>query len=240
MSTVLKRLPMADNEAWRAMLRILNTSFVVTAEAHNPSILHPSFLAGQHIVPDDWPLAEPPLCTPVLSVVKFANSIAITVEPQKLQVIDNGPPSDPRRSEIPGIVEQYTRMLPHVRYTGIGVNVSGFVETADAAAILHRFLAPGAWNAGALQPQSVGIRFVYRALDMLIRVALDAGTVQTAVGGEVHSGVVIAANYHVDVVPEAEMLEQISTATRRFVECCDHFRQMIGTILNLESEHAAR
>ena len=50
-------------------LAVLNRAVVVLAREHNPTILHPSFLGAQGIVPKDWQLAEPPMCTPPLSMV---------------------------------------------------------------------------------------------------------------------------------------------------------------------------
>jgi hypothetical protein len=34
--------------------KIINTTIVVAAEAHNPTILHPAFLRAEKIVPRDW------------------------------------------------------------------------------------------------------------------------------------------------------------------------------------------
>jgi hypothetical protein len=37
-------------------LEIVNTSVVVLAAEHNPTILHPAFLSAQEIVPEGWEL----------------------------------------------------------------------------------------------------------------------------------------------------------------------------------------
>lgn len=218
------------------MLQILNSSVVVAAAAHNPSILHPSFLVAEKIVPDSWQLAEPPLCTPPLSLVKYQNGIAISVEQEKLQVVDNEP-GDPVSSQVPEIAERYTRTLPYTRYTGVGINVNGFVETADAKAILERFVAPGPWNEGELQASAVGVRFVYAVLGTRLRIAFDGGAVQKT-GGPSRSGVVIAANYHVDL-SGPDLAAELSTAIRRYSTCCLKFHEIVETILQLRAEHAA-
>ena len=219
------------------MLEILNAAIAVTAAAHNPSILHPSFLVAQRIVPEDWTLGDAPICTPALAIVKFAKGIVITVEPQKLQVIDNSPSDDARESDLPGIIDRYTQALPHVRYSGVGINFSGFVASPTADAILLRFLADGILH-GEEAPKSVGVRLVFPVHDTQLRLAIDSGTVQNAASAEARSGIVIAANYHAEVA-SANALDEIRRATARFADCSAHFRETVNRILPLRSVHAA-
>src|SRR5688572_20388198 len=102
--------------------RTLNTAVVVTADAHNPSILHPAFLTAQNVVPAKWEPGEPPLCTPAVSVVKYRNGITFTVEAAKLQVANARPPEEPERDPVFPLAANYVRTLPHVKYTGVGIN----------------------------------------------------------------------------------------------------------------------
>src|SRR5947199_82480 len=98
-------------------LQLLNSSIVVTAESHNPTILHPLFLERERIVPEQWRLAaDSVVCTPLMSALRFDNGVQMTVETTKLQVIDSS--SDDSRSEE--IAARYVTALPHVRYTGVG------------------------------------------------------------------------------------------------------------------------
>jgi len=59
-------------------LSMLQASVVVTAESHNPTILHPHFLKTQGIVPPDFEPAESPVCTPPLAIVKYRNGLNYT------------------------------------------------------------------------------------------------------------------------------------------------------------------
>lgn len=217
------------------MLEILNGTIAVTAVAHNPSILHPSFLETQHIVPEGWELAEPPLCTPAMSLVRYKNGVVINVDLQKLQIVENSPPASLQDAAIPEIVRKYTATLPFVRYRGIGINFNGLVETEDAKALLMNFLAKGPWHQGDLQAEALGVRFVYSALGSRLRIAFDGG----AVGGgdKPRKGVVVAANYHFSLNDKG--VEGIASAVGRFAELGAHYKATVETILQQKESHAS-
>ena len=82
-------------------LIILNTSVVIVASAHNPSILHPAFLQAQEIVPLDWETIEQPISTPAFSITKYSNGIVFIAESNKFQVRDDNPSENISESEIP-------------------------------------------------------------------------------------------------------------------------------------------
>jgi hypothetical protein len=212
------------------MIEVLNCSIAVSAEAHNPSILHPSFLTSQQIVPGDWALDEPPLCTPALAAVKFANGISIAVDLQKLQVVDNKATTS-NDLKVPGIIQRYTAKLPYVRYTGVGLNFTGFIETADAEAMLRQLIAPGPWNDADLPLESAGLRLVYSALDSRLRLAMDSGTAKHK-EQPARKGLVVAANYHVDTSGD-DAVAKIAAFANRMSACRDHF---VATVARLFPE----
>ncbi len=102
-------------------VRLHSVSVVVTAEFHNPSILNPHFLVSHGIVPEDWTVTET-LTTPPVSVVKYANGIAWTVDQSRLTVTENCGPvfGDSYRSHA--LVDAYLQRLPHVPYRALGLN----------------------------------------------------------------------------------------------------------------------
>src|SRR5262245_9370718 len=104
---------------------LASSSVVVLAKDHNPSLLHPAFLAGQGIMRSDEELAEQSISTPAVSVVKYASGLVFMVELNKLQITDNAPTGDPDRPAR--LAGQYLEALPHVRYVAIGLNFTGFV-----------------------------------------------------------------------------------------------------------------
>src|SRR5690348_7266953 len=112
--------------AWQVRLELVEASVVVLAQDHNPSILHPSFLASQGIVPEEWQCAEPPICTPAFSVTSYANGVVFTVESHRFQVQDKNPQGNGSTSPAPELAARYIRKLPYVRYRAVGINLTGF------------------------------------------------------------------------------------------------------------------
>ncbi len=102
-------------------VRLHSVSVVVTAEFHNPSILNPDFLVSRGIVPADWSVAET-LTTPAVSVVKYTNGIAWTVDQSRLTVTENCGPAFRDHYESHDLVTTYLDRLPHVPYRGLGLN----------------------------------------------------------------------------------------------------------------------
>ena len=109
---------MADEAS---VLRLHNVAVVVTAEYHNPSILNPDFLVSRRIVPADWSVAET-LTTPPMSVVKYTNGIAWTVDQSRLIVTEDCGPAFRDQYESHALVTTYLERLPHVPYRELGLN----------------------------------------------------------------------------------------------------------------------
>ena len=122
-------------------VRLHNVSVVVTAEFHNPSILNPDFLVSRGIVPADWSVGET-LTTPPVSVVKYTNGIAWTVDQSRLAVTENCGPAFRDRYESHALVAAYLRRLPHVPYRGLGLNCQVSVLQDDPRRwLVERFAA---------------------------------------------------------------------------------------------------
>jgi len=216
-------------------LELLNASVVVLAQQHNPTILHPSFLRLQDVVPADWEVAEDPISTPPFSVVKYANGLVFAVETNRFQVIDNSPPADPRESRVAELAKKYIRALPHVRYTAVGVNFSGFVESAEPQkALCRRFLKRGPWNGKALTIAGLGLRFSYPVSEGGLRVDCNSGTVRRGKDTEEKTGMIVNVNYHTDVAG-GEPLAAAEKALSLYGERCAHFVEVTGTIFGLEA-----
>ena len=117
--------------------KLLQFSIVVLATDHNPTILNPDFLRLQEIVPADWgwDLASPPITTPPFATVQYESGVSISVESNKLQVADNKI-TEPTESKIIAMVKRYVAVIPHVRYTAVGINFRSAVELDDANAYL--------------------------------------------------------------------------------------------------------
>jgi hypothetical protein len=212
-------------------LRFLNTSVGVAARDHNPTVLHPAFLASQQIV-TDVELLEPPICTPAFAVVKYANGLVFTVERERFQLVDSRLRENFSSSDIPRLATKYIKTLPHVRYTGAGINITDFVECANPEDfIIARFLKSGEWNDESLTVKALGLNFVYEAPQAALRLSCAAGTVRHPEMGE-KRGILFTANYHTDL-PELETLKEAEEVIALYPERCAHFSKTATRILGL-------
>lgn len=218
-------------------LEILNTSVVVLAKHHNPTILHPSFLASEDIVPSDWEIAEPPVCTPVFAIVKYNNGIVFNVQENKFQVTDNKIKDDFRNSQVANFAYKYAEKLPHVLYSAVGINFNGFIQCDQAeATIVEQFLKPKAADFNSCSPKALGLRVVYNVPDARLRLSLDAGKVDIGSESE-RGGILLSANYHMDL-PDSNRenrIKEIKKATSLFTIHSDNFFKVTGSIFALEA-----
>ena len=219
----------------RVKIEILNTSVVITAEHHNPTILHPSFLASEKVVPPDWETVET-VCTPVFAIVRYKNGIVFNVEENKFQVTDNKIKDDFKKSQVSDLACKYAEKLPHVHYSAVGVNFNGFIECAEAeSTVIRQFLRRNSANFNGCSPQALGLRLVYNLPDARLRVSLDGGKVNGGTEKE-RSGVLVNANYHMDLPDKSRenRIKGLQKATSLFTQHCDNFINVIGTIFPLE------
>jgi len=216
-------------------LEILNTSVVVLAKHHNPTILHPSFLISEGIVPPDWEVAEPPVSTPVVAIVKYKNGIVFNVDENKFQVIENKIKDDFRKSQVSNLACKYAQKLPHVNYKAVGINFKGFVECVKPETIvINRFLKPDVANFNGNQPKALGLRIVYELADARLRLSCDSGKVKRAENEKERDGILIDANYHMDL-PGNDVRKEIKESTSLFSKYCDNFVKVTGNVFCLEA-----
>lgn len=180
-------------------LKLNQFSVVVAGKNHNPSILNPDFLTINKIVPEEWGWepAGPPITTPPLSTVKYANGVSLTVELGKFQVVDAGPDSVPEKSKIAQIACKYVAVLPHVRYKAVGTNFQCTVDTVNPQDYMKsRFLKTGPWDTPENALRDVGIKLVYPLTGGQLAVALDAGERKDG-SSDIKQDVIIAnVNFH--------------------------------------------
>lgn len=215
-------------------LEILNTSVVVLAKRHNPTILHPSFLASEGIVPSDWEVSEQPVSTPVFAMVKYKNGIVFNVEQNKFRISKDELKDDVGESQLPALACKYVQKLPHVKYQALGINFTGFIEcTESEKVVMDRFLKPGIADFNGAHPQASGFRFVYRLNDVRLRLSFDSGKVKRADDENERSGILIDANYHMDL-PGRNIHQEIEKSTSLYSVHYNHFTKVTRSILALE------
>ena len=214
-------------------LEVLDTAVVAIAKDHNPTILHPSFLVSQEIVPNKWKwIDESVVCTPAFSAVRFENGIQFTVENNKFQVLEGPVPTPFSSSQVPDLARKYINKLEYVRYTAIGLNISTVLHSPKPENLLiEKFLTSGDWNKGNLKLKALALKFVYPLEKGVLNLSLDPGKIQRE--GENFSGVIVKANYHTNLESENK-LEEANEAVSEFSNRCDHFMQTIRRIFGLE------
>src|SRR3989304_5143826 len=122
--------------------RLIQVSSVVVGRAHNPSILNPDFLNLNGIVPRDWEVVDT-LTTPQLALVRYSNGVSLTVEHNKLQVVQVGESLVHQSSHSSAIARRYVETLPHVNYVAVGNNFQTLVPIDEPGEFLKRhFLKP--------------------------------------------------------------------------------------------------
>lgn len=201
------------------------------AETHNPSILHPAFLAAQGIVPSEWKVAEPPICTPAMSVVRYSNGIVFTVDVGKFQVLDGAPK---RESSLPELAIRYLDRLPHVHYMAVGVNIAGFVDCRDPEKwSLNRFIREGPWNNMHMVPESAEIKLSYQLVPAaVLNLSVKPALIEPPHLKSTEKGLLVDANYHAGVSP-GRGVEDAKQAIGKFAERFDDFGRITQLVLDL-------
>lgn len=178
---------------------LVQVSTVVIGETHNPSILNPDFLASQGIVPKawGWKLADT-FTTPPLSLVRYENGVTVTVEVNKLQVVDPSVGDDPTSTRAASVAAEYVAALPHVRYTAVGINFQSIIKADSPEDVLKkRFLKPDSCDTPERPLHAAGYRLVYVLSDgARVTLSIDAGQAMKPEEGEPQSVILTRANFH--------------------------------------------
>jgi len=222
------------------MLKLLNFSIVVVAEHHNPTILNADFLARNAIVPDEWgwKLSQDCFSTPPLAQVKYENGVSLLCEQSKLQVVDGGESVDPASSRVAAIAVRYLRSLPHVRYTGLGVNFKAMIPCEQPDRVLmDRFLKEGPWSDPSQRLEDMGLRFVYAIDHGRLRLSLDAGEVRSEKKENGQTAVLAGANFHHDLAGDAPV-DQVERIIRRRTDYGERFERMAWQIVDHERSNS--
>ena len=218
--------------------QLLQFSIVIIAADHNPTILNPDFLRMQDIVPDtwNWGLASPPIVTPPFATVQYESGVSISVESNKLQIADTK--ATPQESKIVEIAKQYVQVIPHVRYTAVGINYRSAIEVEDADTTLKsRFLKEGPWDSDDNPMESVGLNFVYPVESGRLVLSLDSGTVSdTSQGADKKKSVIITnANFHRDLdSSNMPTSNQVADDLDKYLDDWQRYSEIIKNIMSIE------
>jgi hypothetical protein len=218
---------------------ILDVAVVIAAEAHNPTILNPSFLTAQKVVPAGWKVdGEKVVCTPQFSAVQYERGVIFVAEPTRLQIMDKRPKGSGDKSIIPDLAKRYVLRLPHVPYTAVGINFDAFIECAEAKRIMtQRFLKPGPWSQKPLAPEAVSLTLQYPLEDSAsLSFTAEATDIRKVRTGTNHSGILIKGNYHVAVKAGSsrQSVAKARKALSQFSGRCRHFMATANKVFDLK------
>lgn len=177
-------------------IRLAQFSVVLVGKVHNPTILNPDFLAINEIVPQEWGWeVGQAISIPPFAAVQYQNGVSVTVENEKLQVIDLRVGEDPNESKVVAIATKYVITLPHVHYAAVGINFQAIADDANPAGMLKdRFLKDGPWDTADHPVDAVGVRLAYSLPGGRLVVSLDVGQVKCEEGNDAETKDVIIAN----------------------------------------------
>jgi len=197
----------------------LEFSIVVVGQDCNPTILNPDFLRYRKIVPEewDWKVEGPAITTPAFATVPYDNGVTITVEPTRVSFIDRKCGSDVAASKATNVARAYIDVLPHVRYTGAGINLRTLIQMDDPEAYLKKcFIKHGPWEKLEQPLESAAITLTYPHDGARFNLSLEGATVTIAKADRTERwrGVLAAANFHRDC-------EEYPT-DRQVIEHVDH------------------
>ncbi len=182
-------------------------SVVLVARGHNPTILHPSFLYHEGIVPEDWELAKSPICTPPFAAVSYTSGFSFVVEQERMQVEFNGDNADQNAEQVVEMARRYAEKLPHVRYVAAGVNFTTFCPLPDPARfIILKFIKEGPWNTKDLPLASAKQNLIYIFEDHQLNMTVETGRKQIQQSSGEQNGIIIHGNYHSDLSSKDPMV----------------------------------
>jgi hypothetical protein len=223
---------------------IIECAIVAAAKNHNPTILNPDFLKINRIVPENggW-ITLNTLTTDVFSQVTFKNGISITVEPQKLIFQDNDPQRTLKDSALDEIAANYIKVLPHVMYTAVGVNIKAAVEfeSSDSANsfILDNLICPGPWKELSGGLKSSVLKLIYQIEDGRLNLSIEPALLQRT-GEQIERAVVVVyANFHREISGKTDdsigLIEGIFHGWEKDMK---NFSGIVKTLLQVRGEES--
>lgn len=183
---------------------LVQTSIVILAESHNPSIVQPTFLKTEGIVPDSWGEPKEAIVTPPFASITY-DHVQIVVEANRLQ-IRSALPHTIGAAEIAGAAQRYVKALPKTPYRAVGINFGGFSEQPDPGpAIVDRYVSEGPWKSEELQPTAAEVTLSYSLEGADLKIRISIAQVKLAGMTTTQTGVGFDGNFHLAMEQGAPM-----------------------------------
>ena len=184
-------------------------SVVLAAENNNPSILNADFLRFNNIVPKDWQLKEPPVCVFPFAQVVFDNGIKITSQLEKVVFLEELTDDYTGEIRVASLACRYVEQVPHVPYTGVGVNPRGHIIVDDPEKaktfIQERFILPKTWAKFRESLVNATVNLTYKLEQSQFNISIQPATIR-----DTKAVVLFTGNFHHDITAIAKD-DKIST-----------------------------
>lgn len=211
-------------------IQLTNFSIVILGKSHNPSILNPDFLRQNKIV-DETYIPKKVICTPPVSQVSYAEGISIVAEFERLQFIDQSPERIPDNSPIPDMAGMYVKVLPHVNYTAVGINFSGYLpyENSNTAKFLinDKFIKDGPWIKSQIELPDVSLSFTYSSENGKQTISISTGE-RRRLKDESTAVINVNSNHHFD--NNAKGIDQVLSFISGWRYSFEQYRSLIEQI----------
>ncbi|MFH1115978.1 MAG: hypothetical protein V1792_18860 [Pseudomonadota bacterium] len=208
---------------------------VIAAQNHNPTIVNPDFLKLNGIAEADWQLAQAPVCVEPLAQVQYTNGISVLAEPQKIVFAQAGETLSQENIIIVKMARQYIEAVPHVDYTGIGINPKGDVgfrtEEGPRRYIMERLIARGPWQEYGEAPVKGSATFIFQLGKARVFLAVQEATRRNPKGTGAPV-IVFSGNFHYDLaaVPRNGMLETLTGVLDDWRTCWTEYTNLVNSV----------
>jgi hypothetical protein len=209
-------------------------TFSVVVVGSNHNLLNPDFLRVNKIVPIDQEVTKT-ITTPPVAIVEYKSGLSITVEMEKLQVLQATleKPESPI-SIVPDVAMAYIRTLPHVPYKAVGINWIGHVIVKNPETwVRDRFIIDGPWKGKELALAGAGVRLIYSVNEVRCNLSLEPGQAKGKADSEPQPVLIVNGNYHHDITKNLD-IEGICSIIATWKEREKHFKKLITTVLDVE------
>lgn len=213
----------------------LEYSIIVTANDYNPTILNPDFLSINNIIPAEWEwkVVGSPITTPPFATVQFENRVSLSVDVNKFQIKDRSENVDLQQNKIKEIAQKFIEVLPHVRYSAVGINFVSMIEQTQPDTFLKdHFIKKGNWDNESNNLEGVSLTLSYPLKGGKLVLAIDSGSgiFKLKDQREKVDGILASANFHRDCSgypANEQVIEYIGNLEKDI----KYYNKIIGEIL---------
>lgn len=205
---------------------IFDTSIVIIANQHNPTILHDSLLRSYEIIPGTFQVVQnQQVCTPAFSSVKYTNGIEFLVDNIRLQIKNTKPSPSKTDLSVDTLASAYLKRVPLVAYTHIGLNISYILKSEDPDFMKSHFIKKDFLR--KFEIDDINLSFMKKLEDSILTV-----TTKMETGVEDNEFLIkVLGNYNFEL-KENESNEDIIKIIENYTAKIDDFEKVVETIFN--------